>query len=103
VLKTRARALNQIGKLYDHTGDYETALPYLEQSLAVYQKIGDKAGASGALNNISAIHHTRGIYDQALAYLEQELVISREIGDRSGMCATLFNMGHLSLQKENQP
>jgi len=43
-LKTRAEAMNQVGKLNDHNGEYKAALPYYEKSLAIWQQIGDKAG-----------------------------------------------------------
>jgi tetratricopeptide (TPR) repeat protein len=37
-------------------GDYETALKYLQQSLAIWQQIGDKAGLCATLFNMGHIH-----------------------------------------------
>ena len=97
--KTRAEALGQTGKQFVHLGEYEKALDYLEQSLAIRQDIGDKSGEGATLNNISQIYKARGDYQTALSYLEKSLAIRQEIGDVAGMCATKFNMGHIQLQK----
>ncbi len=83
--------------------DYDTALDYLKQSLAIRQEIGDKSGASTTLNNMSQIYDARGDYDTALDYLKQALAIQQEIGDIAGLCATLFNMGHIHHQNEETP
>ncbi|MCC7576010.1 MAG: CHAT domain-containing protein [Methanomethylovorans sp.] len=41
---TRGEALGQTGKILIHIGQYDSALSYLKQSLAIRQQIGDKAG-----------------------------------------------------------
>jgi len=43
-LKTRAEALNQVGKINHHLGNFTEGLPYYKQSLAIQKQIGDKAG-----------------------------------------------------------
>ncbi|MEZ5448951.1 MAG: tetratricopeptide repeat protein, partial [Thiolinea sp.] len=98
--QTRGEALGQIGKQYHHIGQYDTALNYLQQSLAIQQDIGDKSGEGTTLNNISQIFKARGDYDTALNYLQQSLAIQQDIGDVAGLCATLFNMGHIHLKNE---
>ena len=96
----RGEALGQIGKQYHHIGQYDTALDYLQQSLAIRQEIGDKQGMGATLNNISQIYDARGDYHTALEYLQQSLAIQQEIGDVAGLCYTLFNIGHIHLQNE---
>lgn len=98
--KTQAEALGQTGKLHLHLGMFKDALPYLQQSLAIQQQIGDKAGEGTTLNNISQIYDAQGDYATALTYLQQSLDIMRQIGDKAGLCATLFNMGHIYMQNE---
>jgi tetratricopeptide (TPR) repeat protein len=98
----RSEALGQTGKQHLHLGDYDTALKYLKQSLAIQQEIGDKSGEGTTLNNISQIFKARGDYDTALKYLKQSLTIQQEIGDNAGLCATLFNIGHIHLQNEEK-
>ncbi len=91
--QTRSDALNQYGKQYLHIGNYDTALSYLKQSLAIQQDIGDKSGEGTTLNNISQIYKARGDYDTALSYLKQSLAIRQDIGDKSGEGTTLNNIG----------
>ena len=98
----QSEALGQLGKQHLHTGDYETALSYLKQSLAIRQEIGDRSGEGTTLNNISQIYDARGDYETALSYLKQSLAIQQEIGDASGLCATLFNIGHIHWNNEEQ-
>jgi tetratricopeptide (TPR) repeat protein len=93
--------LSNLSGIYRARGDYDTALGYLEQSLAICREIGDKAGEGTTLNNLSLIYDARGDYDTALGYLEQSLAIQREIGDKAGLVATLHNMGHIAWQADN--
>lgn len=52
----RGEALGQIGKQYLHIGQYDTALNFLKQSLAIRQEIGDVAGLCVTLFNMGHIH-----------------------------------------------
>ncbi len=90
--ETNSRALGNIGYLFHKTGDYDTALHYLEQSLAINQQIGDREGEGRSLNNIGEIYRAKGDYDTALQYLEQSLAIQQQIGDRQGEGTTLNNI-----------
>ncbi|MFZ1232406.1 MAG: tetratricopeptide repeat protein [Thiofilum sp.] len=93
--KILAQTQNQIGIQYLHTGNFSTALRYLQQSLAIRQEIGDKSGEGTTLNNISQIYDARGDYDTALRYLQQALAITQEIGDKSGEGKTLNNISQI--------
>ena len=94
-LKTRAEALGQTGKLLHHLGDFKNALPFMEQSLAIQQQIGDRAGEGTTLNNISQIYDAQGDYETALTYLKQSLAIRQQIGDRAGEGTTLNNISQI--------
>jgi tetratricopeptide (TPR) repeat protein len=84
--------LNNISMIYQARGEYDEALEYLKQTLAIDRELEDRAGEGTTLNNISQIYDARGDYGKALEYLEQSLAIRREIGDRSGEGATLNNI-----------
>ncbi len=64
--KTRGEALGQTGKLHLHLGDYDTALDYLKQSLAIRQEIGDVAGLCATLFNMGHIHWQNDEIEDAL-------------------------------------
>ena len=76
-------------------GDYDTALNYLQQSLAIQRHARDKAGEGTTLNNMATAAHARGDYDTALNYLQQSLAIQRQIGDRAGEGTTLNNISQI--------
>ena len=92
---TRGEALGQTGKLLHHLGDFKNALPYMKQSLAICQQIGDKAGEGTTLNNISQIFKAQGDYETALTYLKQSLAIRQQIGDKAGEGTTLNNISQI--------
>ncbi|ALG66487.1 tetratricopeptide repeat protein [Beggiatoa leptomitoformis] len=89
------RVLNWLGTTNHALGNYETALRYLQQSLAIRQEIGDKRGEGMTLNNISGIYWSQGDYETALRYLQQSLAIQQEIGDKSGEGTTLNNISQI--------
>jgi tetratricopeptide (TPR) repeat protein len=93
--KERALYLNEAGYNLYHIGKHTEAVPLYEQSLAIRQEIGDRAGEGVTLNNISQIHTVRGEYATALIYLEQSLSIDRELGDRAGEGVTLNNISQI--------
>jgi tetratricopeptide (TPR) repeat protein len=93
--KTDAEAMNYLGMIGIAVGDFDTALRYLEQSLAIQQQIDNRQGEGATLNNISQIYFAKGEYDVALRYLEQSLLIRQQIGDRQGEGATLNNISQI--------
>jgi len=84
-----------LGQLLYLSSQFDSALLYYEQALAIQQEIGNRQGEGATLNNISQIYQARGDYDTALRYLEQSLGIMQEIGDRQGEGTTLNNISQI--------
>ncbi|MBA3614483.1 MAG: tetratricopeptide repeat protein, partial [Nitrospirales bacterium] len=55
--------LGNLGQIFEARGDYDTALPYLKQSLDIQRVIGDQKGEGTTLSNLSLILQARGDYD----------------------------------------
>lgn len=91
----KGAVLNQVGTQYYALGQYDPALDYLKQSLAIQQEIGGEQGEGATLNNIGYIHKARGDYNTALDYYQQSLAIQQKIGDKQGEGSTLNNIGHI--------
>ena len=72
--------LNNLSTLYHARGDYDTALRYLEESLAIRRAIGDRAGLCATLFNIGHIHLWKDEHQQALACWIEAYRIAKEIG-----------------------
>ena len=94
-LKTRGGALNQMGKLNLQSGNYKTALPYCEQSLALMEQIGDKQGEGIVLNNIGTIYMAQGSYETALTHLKQALIVRQQVNDKMGEGQSLNNISQI--------
>lgn len=94
-LKIRGEALGWNGRLLYDTGNYEMALPCLEQSLAIHQQIDDKEGKGAVLTNIGNIYLAQGNYETALLYFKQSLAIQQEIGGKKVESVILSNIGNI--------
>jgi tetratricopeptide (TPR) repeat protein len=86
-------ALGNLGLAYSSLGEYQRAIEYHEQYLAIAREIGDRRGEGTALGNLGLAYNDLGEYQRAIDYHEQALVISREIGDRRGEGSDLGNLG----------
>jgi tetratricopeptide (TPR) repeat protein len=94
-LKMRSEAFNQVGKLSAHTNDYNKALSYLEQSLAISRQIDDKEGEGATLANIGNVFYAQGDYETALTHLKQSLAIMQQISNKAGESVTLNNISQI--------
>uniref|UniRef100_UPI0037040136 tetratricopeptide repeat protein n=1 Tax=Halomicronema hongdechloris TaxID=1209493 RepID=UPI0037040136 len=65
-------------------GQYEQALDYYQEALAIRQEIGDRSGEGTTRNNIGAVYDNLGQYESALDYYQEALAIRQEIGDAGG-------------------
>jgi tetratricopeptide (TPR) repeat protein len=78
--------LNNISQIYSAKGDYDTALRYLEQSLKIFQQIGDRAGMCPTLHNMAMIYLQQK--NDVQGFVESEnaaLQIALEIGNAQGV------------------
>jgi tetratricopeptide (TPR) repeat protein len=86
-------ALGNLGLAYNNLGEYQRAIDYHEQSLAVKREIGDRRGEGNSLGNLGIAYKNLGEYQRAIEFHEQRLAIAREIGDRRGEGQALGNLG----------
>jgi tetratricopeptide (TPR) repeat protein len=94
----QADTLNSVGKQLSNTGDDAAALPYCEQALAHYRRLGSHDGQAEALVNIGDINRNLGHHDAAIACFTEALEIDRQLGDWYWQGEILENIGrtHLS-------
>ena len=88
-----------MGNLYLYQGRYNEARSHYEQSLRLFQRIGDRQGEAQILNNLGAIHFHVGDFTPARSYYERALTIEQEIGGMHGVSLT---SGNLSLLLQHQ-
>jgi tetratricopeptide (TPR) repeat protein len=114
VTKTRAEAIGQTGNQYFHIGDYDTALQYLKQSLAITQEIGDAAGLCATLFNMGHIHLQNEEVPEAInawinvyliakpMQLAQALEALESLAEQLGLPGGLQGWEMLAQQRDNE-
>jgi ATP/maltotriose-dependent transcriptional regulator MalT len=86
-----------LGLLAWQQGDPDRATSLLEQSLAMYQELGDKLRIATTLLNLAGvIGEYRGDTDRAIALYEDCLPIYRALGATSGIGLVLGNLGEIA-------
>jgi CHAT domain-containing protein/tetratricopeptide (TPR) repeat protein len=93
-----ASALNNIGKLYNDSGDFQRALDYYLQSLPLFDRPNQRAIT---LNNIGVSYSGLGEFEKAIDYLQQAVTILRAGNDKNAESYTLSNIGHAYKGLEN--
>lgn len=97
----RAKAVHGASALASIQGDLERSLKFLEESLALRRKLGDKGGTAHALQRFGIMAYYVGDYARAAALQDESLSLCLELGDESG-CARAFNgLGILALDQGN--
>ncbi|CAG5082352.1 tetratricopeptide repeat protein [Parvicella tangerina] len=94
-VKSRSFALNNIGLIYKHQGDYALAIEYYEDGLALSESVDDKKGIANSYNNIANVYRNQGNYAKAIEYYMLALTLNEEIENKTGISMCLNNIGIL--------
>jgi tetratricopeptide (TPR) repeat protein len=95
-----ARVLNRVGAHYQQMLEYETALVYYEEALAINHAIGHVLGQAVTLHNSALILQAQGQLGQALDRFRQSLELRRALGDRAAEADMLLKSGNVLLLME---
>ncbi len=85
--------LENIGTIYLEQLNYAKTIKYYTEALAIYEKIGDKAGIARNLGNNGIVMDAKGNYKQALSAHLKALQINEELGNDNGIQINLANVG----------
>jgi predicted ATPase/DNA-binding CsgD family transcriptional regulator len=94
-LRARAKALIAAGQLARGQGDYERAMPLLEEGLALARSLGDHSEIASALIQFVAVASDQGDYDRATRHCQEALAACREAGNAWLASLALYWMGFL--------
>ncbi len=89
----QAKAFTGAGSMAWSQGNFQQAMRWHQQALALYREVGDKQGIAFALNNLGTQAQYQGDYERARAFLEESLALYRELGDQWGIALVLCNLG----------
>ncbi|WP_368009769.1 CHAT domain-containing protein [Laspinema palackyanum] len=99
--KLAADTLFQQGFQQYQQSQYPQAGESVQQSLALYQEIGDKAGLAKSWRQLGFIQRNRGNWDEAEHLYRQSLALSIELDDRSGMATCWGVLGDIQELRGN--
>jgi tetratricopeptide (TPR) repeat protein len=93
--KERGRVLHFLGALVTAQGDFPAAENFLEQSLSLYEQLGDQWGIAASLNALAITERDRGDYSAAESNFERSLACWRLLPDRSATARCLHNLANV--------
>lgn len=94
----RARGLHAKASLASRQGDYDRAAELCEQSLALWEELGDAGGMARALLSLGTIASEQGDLERAMELSERAAELYREAGDERGHALAVSNLSGIALE-----
>jgi predicted ATPase/DNA-binding winged helix-turn-helix (wHTH) protein len=101
--RQRARVSQFLGALTTAQGDYPGAESFLQQSLSLYEELGDDSGIAASLNALAVSARDRGEYASAQSNFERSLACWRLLSDRSAIARCLHNLANVVRVRGDYP
>jgi tetratricopeptide (TPR) repeat protein len=95
----RARALHAAASLATRQGDYERAAELSEQSLALWEELGDVSGTARSLLSLGTVAAEQGDHERAISLSERAAELYRESGEHRGHALAVSNLGGIALEQ----
>ncbi len=89
----KAKALEWLGDFSVFQGELDAAQSRYEESLALYNELGNKDGYARVLGNFGIAVEMHGDHERAITLMQESLSLFRELGNKSGIAWDLFFMG----------
>jgi predicted ATPase/class 3 adenylate cyclase len=94
-----ARFQRNLSSTVEKTGQENSQAVFFRESLALFQKIGDRWAAGQLLNNLACAVSDQGEYAEARRLLEESLFICRQLGDKAGLAGSLNTLADVLLDE----
>jgi PAS domain S-box-containing protein len=88
-------ALNKIGNYLIYQHEYKLAIEIYEQSLNLYDKIGNHEQVSFVYGNLGRLYKNIGIYSKSLEYYNKALEIDIAINNQNGIAYGYGGIGNI--------
>jgi tetratricopeptide (TPR) repeat protein len=82
-----------LGTAYRNLRQYQRAIDFHQQSLAIHQNIGDRQSEAISLNNLGLAYQDLGQHQKAIDLFQQSLTIKKQIGDRAKYASFKIDLG----------
>jgi tetratricopeptide (TPR) repeat protein len=100
-LEARAEALRCAGAMTRWQGHYEQAIEIIEESVAIWRKLGQKPGLARALNSLGAANYDHGNFERAKICDEESLLYYLETGNTLGIGIALTTLGDVAVAQRD--
>lgn len=90
-----ATALNGLGIVYGHLGEFANALAFYYESLAIRKKMNDEKNIFAALNNIAVTQEKQGQYLDALETIQKSHRAAVNLKNEELFISSFINMGNV--------
>jgi CHAT domain-containing protein/tetratricopeptide (TPR) repeat protein len=92
-LREEGERLYEQSQEYKSNSQYQEAVVVLEQSLAIYRQLADRAAEAKVLISLSFAHFYLSNYQKTFDYAEQSLIIRQSLEDDRGIAHSLSGLG----------
>ncbi len=89
----KAISLNAIGMSYTSAGYYDSAIPFLDSSLRIFERIKDTTGITFVKNNLAVVNMRRGNYVKAVELYQKNLEYAQKQNNLENMLLAYNNLG----------
>lgn len=97
----QAAILQQLGDLERRAGRYRDARAYLDQSLSIRQKSGERNGIADCLRSLGQVSYEEGQYALARRSFEEAIQVYASLGNAQSRAAALGQLGDVALAEQN--
>jgi len=101
MLSLKAKVLRNIANANDSKGNFNLAITYCKQSLAISEELNDKMNIAACHKNIGIYYDELSNYNEALDHYLKALKIYEEISFKKGIAACLNNIGNINQYQGN--
>ena len=98
----RAKSYGWLGYLFNHQGKIVQALECYDNSLRIFEELGDKESAATILNSLGYIYTSQGDTENGLTYYFKSLKVQKELGNKIGIATALNNIGYANTKKGDE-
>lgn len=94
-----ARGLRLLGRVMNLVGDWEEALPVLQDALAGFQRTGEDAAAAEVVKDMANVLHNQHRTAEAMALYNRALAMVHTFDDPAAEARVLVNIGLVKLRR----
>jgi tetratricopeptide (TPR) repeat protein len=98
-----ARALGNLGDIYQTRGDHAAAERYSRRALALYEALGDKSGIGETLNDLGNLFLSRKDLNTAIDYFGRAIQAFEAVSDKAGVARSAGYLGLVAVERSDTP